>query len=103
MKQRSKVIVGGAIILGIAAFTFLAPAFYWFKEYSPAEFPPFNDEPNPPPIFTAYRSLGCEFLGFGDEYFTAGVTIAPVGQPTYGATAKGVVFSCATPDIPQGP
>jgi hypothetical protein len=101
VKQRSKVIIGGAIIFGIAALFFLAPAFYWFTEYGPAESPPLSDVSKPPPIFTAYRSLGCEFLGFGDEYFTAGVTIAPVGQPTYGTTAEGTVFSCATPDIPQ--
>lgn len=97
MERRTKVVVCGAFVIGLAAF-FLAPAFYWFTAYSPAAY---AGESTPPPVlFKAYRSLGCEFLGFGDEYFTAPVTIAPVGTPTYGATAKGIVLSCASPDIP---
>ena len=94
MKRRTKAVTGAAIIALSIGFAFLVPVFYWFTGISPSH----ELGGSSTPIYTAYRSLGCEFLGFGDEYFGAPVTIAPIGTPTYGATTNGIVFSCAAPD-----
>ena len=91
MKRNTKAIVAGVVIVGFVAFFFLAPTFYWFTADSPI----ITLNGNPQPIFTAYRSLGCEFLGFGDAYYTASVTFSPSGQ-----SMGGVVFSCAAPLLP---
>lgn len=99
MKQRSRVIIGGAIILGIAAFFFLAPVFYWFTAYSPAGL--FTQPAQP--IYKAYRSLGCMLLGFGDAYYPVSVTFAhnkPGGLIVQSRPTQGVVFSCEAPILP---
>lgn len=87
--RRRKVALGIGIV-GVVAFFFLVPAFYWFTAYSPVV------SVNRAPIFVAYRSLGCQLLGFGDEYFTAGVTLSL--NPMH--SAAGLVFSCNPPILP---
>lgn len=88
MKRSTKAIVAGVAVGGFAAFFFLAPVFYWFTAYGPA----IRLSEGPIPAFTAYRSLGCEFLGYGDSYST----------PFYenGQNVEGLAFSCASPPVP---
>ena len=71
-------LVGIAVVVG-AAFFFLAPAFCWFTVGSPSI--------GGPPLFTAYRSLGCTYLGVGVAYYTT----------------QGPVFSCALSEAPFPP
>jgi hypothetical protein len=80
MRSRTKALVGIAVfaVVVMAAF-FLVPAFYWFTGYSP------ELSSHSTPIYTAYRSLGCMYLGHGDAYYTA----------------QGLMFSCDFPVIPR--
>jgi len=91
MRRRTKAFVGVTVV-AVAAFVFLAPDFYWFTAYSPIA------SSQPTPIFTAYRSLGCVFFGYGDAYYTANVTFSTNGQSMQ--TIQGLVFTCQSPILP---
>jgi len=73
-----KALVGIAVV-AVVAFFFLVPAFYWFTAGSPLV------TLHPTLIYTAYRSLGCTYLGYGDAYYTN----------------QGLVFSCQAPPLPR--
>ena len=77
MRPRTMALAGVAVA-GVTAFFFLAPVFYWFAYVAPTV------EAGGPPLFTAYHSAGCEYLGLGVAYYTT----------------KGVVISC---DVSKAP
>lgn len=91
MRRSSKLAILGVPVALVTAFLLFVPAFYWFAAYGP------EMSVKPTVIFTAYRSLGCRFLGFGDEYFTGLVTLS---SSPY-VPASGLVFSCKSPVLPR--
>lgn len=84
--MRRNLAIGVSVLaICMVGFVFLAPVFYferWDGGFASA-----------PVRFTAYRSLGCQLLGIGDEYY---VGTAPFPHPM-----TGLVFTCVRPYGPN--
>jgi len=83
--MRPKVVIG-LLLVTVLGFFLLAPVFYSYSDDSGSALRPTQ--------FTVYRSLGCQLLGFGDEYVSG---TAPFPSPM-----TGLVFTCIEPSGPNG-
>jgi len=83
--MRPKVVIG-LLLVAVLGFFFLAPMFYSYSVESGSSLRPTQ--------FTVYRSLGCQLLGFGDEYVSG---TAPFPSPM-----TGLLFTRVEPSGPNG-
>jgi hypothetical protein len=84
MKRKATVGISIFAICVVGLFLF-APVLYFESITSGFALSPVH--------FTVYRSLGCQLLGFGDEYIA--------GKAPFPSPMSGLVFTCVTPYGPN--